>query len=572
MKYIPCILITFLLLSFPAYAQNMVRASLVSEKLSISAGENIKVGIVLDAADGWHTYYKNPGDAGLPTRLEWELPEGFSAGEIDWPPPEKFSENGLTTYGYSGKVMLPVTIKAPDDLILDSYTFTAHVKWLTCNQICIPEEQDVSIDLTVTPATGSAPSSELFNQQKIPQEIEQNNISPFTLLITISLALLGGLTLNVMPCVLPILSLKTLSLVKKSGHVRSHTTKYGIAYTLGVMLSFATIAALLIGLQKGGEAIGWGFQMQSPGFVGFLIYLLFLVGLNLSGVFFLPVILGGFGQNITQGNSLRGSFFTGILATLVATPCTAPFMASAVGAALTLPAWAAMLVFLALGFGLALPFLLISIFPGLLRFLPRPGAWMEKFKELLAFPIYASVVWLIWVLGMQVGIDGVALVLCGLLLIVFIIWLGRLNASCNIAFRAFFMLAGIFMLATILFSVGKTAKSEMDFIPYSARALSQLREEGKAVYVDATAAWCITCQLNKKVALDTKRTRQAFKDNNVTLMVADWTSQNPEITEFLHSFGHNGVPLNVFYPANGNSPIILPQILSEDTVIEAVSQ
>ncbi len=551
---------------YPAYAKNNVQATLISESSAIAEGKNIRLGVLLNAPDGWHTYHKNSGDAGLPTKLKWQLPNGFSAGEIDWPEPTKFAEGYLTTYGYTGETLLPVTITVPKKLHDKSYSFTVNAEWLACNEICIPESQTLNIELPVGDVSPS-PEASLFTQQKIPTP----DVTPLSLIITLALALLGGLILNVMPCVLPVLSLKTFALVKKSGHARAHTAKYGVAYTVGILASFAVIASVLIALQQGGEAIGWGFQMQSPTFIGFLIYLLFLVGLNLSGLFHLPVVLGGVGNNLNE-NTLRGSFLTGILATLVATPCTAPFMASAVGAALTLPAWAAMLVFLSLGFGLALPFLLISIFPSLLRFLPKQGAWMERFKELLAFPMYASVIWLIWVLGKQTGADGVALILCGLLLITFIIWLQRMNAQCNLLHRIFTIFATAVMLAAIIFVLGKNETQESQSTSFSRAALAELRAEGKAVYVDATAAWCITCQLNKKIALDTKRTQQAFKDNNVTLMVADWTSKNPEITEFLRKFGYNGVPLNVFYPAGGGEPTVLPQILSEETVINAISQ
>lgn len=565
--YILFAIIVSFLLSLPAHAENNVQASLVSEATSISAGQNIKISVLLNAPNDWHTYYKTPGDAGLPTQLKWVLPEGFSASEIDWPEPTKFDEEGLTVYGYTGETLLPTTITIPDKLNATSYSFTVEAKWLACKQICIPESQTLTIELPVN-ATASALNSQ-NKTENIPNQT--SDISPLTLLVTLAFALVGGLILNIMPCVLPILSLKTLALVKKSGKTRSHTAKYGIAYTLGILFSFAFIAGLLISLQQGGQAIGWGFQMQSPTFVGFLIYLLFLVGLNLSGAFYLPVILGGVGNNINE-NTVSGSFFTGVLASLVATPCTAPFMASAVGAALTLPAWAAMLVFLSLGLGLAMPFLLISIFPSLLRFLPKQGAWMEKFKEFLAFPMYCAVIWLLWVLGKQVGMDGVALVLCGLLLIMLIIWLQHAVKNCNIFYRIFTVFSVGIMLAAILFSLNKNEQEKTDYIPYSKATLSQLRSEGKAVYVDATAAWCITCQLNKRSSLDTARTKQAFKDHNVTLMVADWTNQNPEITDFLRGFGYNGVPLNVFYPANGSEPVILPQILSEQVVIETISK
>ena len=559
--------ILFCLFVFPAHAENNVKTSLVSESSAISAGEKIRLGIILDAGD-WHTYYKNPGDAGLPTKLKWQLPDGFLASEIDWPEPTKFAEGDLTTYGYSGKTLLPVTITVPSELTESSYSFTVEAQWLACNNICIPESETLTINLPVGPVAPSE-TSELF-AQKIAIA-PTNDFSLSALLITLCFALVGGLILNIMPCVLPILSLKAIALVKKSGHDRSHTAKYGVAYTLGILVSFAAIASLLIALQQGGAAIGWGFQMQSPTFVGFLIYLLFLVGLNLSGLFHMPVLFGGTANNINE-NTLRGSFFTGILATLVATPCTAPFMASAVGAALTLPPWAAMLVFLALGLGLALPFLIISIFPNLLRFLPKAGKWMERFKEFLAFPMYASVVWLLWVLGNQVGIDGVAFIICGLLLIIFMIWLHRAVGECKLSHRIFSIFATIVMLIAILFGLEKSGAKIIDSITYSPQTLAQLRSEGKAVYVDATAAWCITCQLNKHIALDTARTQKAFKDQNIVFMVADWTSKNPEITEFLRGFGYNGVPLNVFYPAGGGEPVILPQILSEDAVIEVISK
>jgi thiol:disulfide interchange protein DsbD len=571
------ITIILLLLPFSAHAENKnnVEATLISESSAIKPGEKIRFGVMLKAAEGWHTYYKTPGDAGLPTKLTWQLPQGFSASEIDWPEPTKFSEGPLTTYGYTGTVLLPVTITVPQNLSDSSYDFNVKAEWLTCNQICVPESQSLSINL---PVGEIAPSEHkaLFKEHK-PSGQDASNVALLAILVS---ALAGGLVLNIMPCVLPILSLKTLALVKKSGQVRAHTIRYGIAYTLGVLASFAALAALLIALQKSGEAIGWGFQMQSPAFVGFLIYLLFLIGLNLSGMFTLPVLLGGVGGELANKNSVSGSFFTGVLATMVATPCTAPFMASAVGVALALPPLSAMLVFLTLGFGLALPFLLISIFPGLLYFLPKPGAWMEKFKEFLAFPIYATVIWLLWVLGLQTGMDAVVMVLGGMLLIAFMVWLQQAVAPCKISHRIFTLFATLLMLMATLYSLEKNtvaaAKNNSiaseQSLPYSAQLLGQLRAEGKAVYVDATAAWCVTCQLNKHAALDTKRTRQAFADNNVTLLIADWTRRNPEITEFLGGFGYNGVPLNVFYPAGGGEPVILPQILSEETVINTIAK
>lgn len=582
------VLCSFFLYPTASFAENKVKTNLINEQAAITAGKPFRLGILLNAEEGWHTYYKNPGDAGLPTELKWELPQGFTAGEIEWPAPETFDEDGLTTYGYQGKTLLPVTITAPQQLNEASYKFIVTAQWLTCNKICIPESANLSIELPASSEETILGSeySDLFPKQQqslsgassIPALSE--NISAFQFIVTLSLALIGGIILNVMPCVLPVLSLKTLALVRKSGHVRSHTAKHGIAYTIGIVLSFAAISGILIALQKGGEAVGWGFQMQSPAFVGFLIYLLFLIGLSLSGAFHIPVLLGGVGNKITDENSVKSSFFTGVLATMVATPCTAPFMASAVGAALLLPPWAAILVFVTLGFGLALPFLLISVFPSLLRFLPKPGEWMEKLKEFLAFPMYASVIWLLWVLGIQTGIDGIILILSGLLLIIFTIWQQRANANCHILYRIFFIIAAVVMLSAILVALSQKEPDNKNYnigviedsIAYSPEKLSELIKENKAVYVDATAAWCISCQLNKKRVLNSEQIKQLFKDNDVVFMTADWTLRNQQVTEFLHEFGYDGVPLNVFYPKGGKPPVILPQILSKEIVIEAVTR
>ena len=546
------IVILFLLLLLPnfAHAENIVHAELIVEQTS----PELKLAVVLHHPDGWHTYYKNSGDAGLPTSLTWSLPKGFSASDINWPNPQTFKEGNLTTYGYTGEVKLPVVIKTPsslrggdiaDEAIQKNKNKDWIASWLVCKDVCVPETQE----LILNPAGGTNP----VDSKAVAQD----------LFFTLLLAILGGLILNLMPCVLPVLSLKALALVKKSGKEREHTAWHGIAYTLGILASFAALAAILLVLQKGGQAVGWGYQMQFPAFVGFLIYLLFAVGLSLSGAFHLPILLGGVGADLANEGSLRGSFFTGVMAALVATPCTAPFMASAVGAALTLPEFEAMLVFLSLGLGLALPFLLISIFPSCLRFLPKQGAWMERFKELLAFPIYASVIWLLWVLDLQAGAGAVAIILAGMLFLVFALWLKKWHFLALI-------LAGLVMIATLV----NIEKSEADNtqIPYSKQSLNELRAQGKAVFVDATAAWCITCQINKRVVLDNPNVRAAFAKNNVTLMVADWTKQNPEITEFLHEFHYNGVPLNVFYSENNaHPPIVLPQILHEDMILELIS-
>jgi thiol:disulfide interchange protein DsbD len=306
-----------------------------------------------------------------------------------------------------------------------------------------------------------------------------------------------------------------------------------------------------------------------------------MVGLSLSGVFHLPVLMGNVGGDLANESSTRGSFFTGVLATAVATPCTAPFMASAVGAALTMPAFQAMMVFEALGFGLALPFLLISLFPALRKFLPKPGAWMDTFKQLIAFPMYASVIWLMWVLTLQTGAGGMVVALCGMLLIVIVIWMKSLFADGSKAYTITALIIYALLLTASLSSLSNMevstaalpsghAEHGVEAVEYSKEKLDELIKAGKPVFVDATAAWCITCQVNARTSLHTSATMKIFKEKGVTLMIADWTKRNDSITDYLSSFGYKGVPLCVFYPASGKKPLVMPQILTETLVINTI--
>lgn len=661
--------------------QEHTKITLVTEHASIQPGQPLQAGILIEAHDGWHTYWENPGDAGLPTRLKWTLPEGFTAGPIDWPLPQKMTEGPLVTYSYVGTVLLPVTITPTGAQSGNSYPLQVKVDVLVCKDICVPEsatlqvvlpasseesspsphaslfekyraehphvisqpgqysvsgkqlhlhlqssalgndtiagatffireqnvanyaaEQSVShtndtFDITLEIA-GEAPQSSIsgmlalthndgstaaydvsFTQASgAPAATPLSTVSPDavstpSLIISLLLAVAGGIVLNLMPCVLPILSLKALAIAQKSASPQEHVVRNGVAYTLGILCTFAIFASLLLILRGAGSSIGWGFQMQSPIFVGFLIYLLFLTGVSLSGWFHLPVLLGSWGSQKDEA-SVQGSFMTGVLATAVATPCTAPFMASAVGAALILPAWQAMLIFEALGFGLALPFLLISIFPALRRFLPKPGAWMERFKQLLAFPMYASVIWLLWVLTLQTGAGGMVVMLTGLLALAFLIYLKSWFENGSTRYRLLAVVGAALLVAMTLpmlsTMTNSDAPSTMESIPYSKDKLAQLRSAGTPVFVDATAAWCITCQVNIRTALTTDRVKAAFSDHHVAFMVADWTKPSDAITEYLRSFGFSGVPLAVFYPANGE-PVVLPQILTEDIVINTIT-
>ncbi|MBX9726436.1 MAG: thioredoxin family protein, partial [Rickettsiales bacterium] len=353
-----------------------------------------------------------------------------------------------------------------------------------------------------------------------PQTSElKRNVVPPSLLLALALAFIGGIILNIMPCVLPILALKALSLSKKAEASRLSAAKQGISFTAGVIVSFLAIAGLMLTLKASGSAIGWGFQLQNPMFVGALALIMFLVAANLFGLFELPVLFGARATGVDESKA-SGSFLTGVLSVLVATPCSAPFMATAIGATLSMPTAQALLVFAMLGFGMAAPFLLISLWPAARRLLPKPGAWMHRFKQLLALPMLATALWLVFVLVQLLQ---------------------------PVSFKA---------------SDGHEA--------YSPVRLEQLRSEGKPVLVDATAAWCLSCKVNERVALKPAEMQQFFRDKNVTLMVADWTSYDATITAYLASFMRNGVPLYVYYPPHGE-PVVLPQILTPTIVREAIN-
>jgi thiol:disulfide interchange protein len=659
------LLCLLLLVSPAAFAASSVTnehstATLTASHDGVVTGGETEIGLVLQHQDGWHTYWENPGDAGIPTTMEFTLPDGVTAGPVQWPLPIRMMEGELAIYGYEGTILLPVTLKVAEGYGAETIPVKLKASWLICHNICIPESAE--LELTLPVKTSPSPSDEFARftgarsampealdaplayaikgdtiELKLPDGIstggdayffprEYNHIlyaaeqtvtegvltlprdpngeKPEALsgylvadghaydikatktgilstgkgtasgeanyIALLFFAMLGGLILNLMPCVLPVLSLKAIAIAKKSAHDRHVIVAQALAYTAGIIISFAVIALLLISLQQAGEQIGWGFQMQSPPFVGFLTVLLFLVGLNLAGMFELPVLFGS-ALSDTRQHNLRGSFLTGVLATAVATPCTAPFMATAVGATLTLPAVQSFFIFIMIGLGLALPFLLIAVFPWMITFLPRPGKWMETFKQLMAFPMFASVVWLVWVLTQQGGADALLIVLITLLVLTFLIWLQTRcrdrSPLCKIAI--------ILVMLSALFN-GLSALSKVNdamIMPeehrFSESRLSELRDKGTPVFVDATAAWCLTCQVNKKVAIDTAASRAAFDETGTQLLIADWTNRDPEITSFLKRFGYNGVPLYVYFPAGGE-PVVLPQVLSETKVIQTL--
>jgi thiol:disulfide interchange protein len=394
------------------------------------------------------------------------------------------------------------------------------------------------------------------------------------------LALLGGIALNLMPCVFPVLFLKAFNIVQRSAESPKQVRLGAIAFTAGVLVSFAVVAGLLLLLRGVGQQIGWGFQLQSPGFVLLLAYLMFAVGLSLSGVFVFGASFMGMGQKFTTHAGYWGEFFTGVFATVVATPCTAPFMATAVGVALTQPAVIAIAIFQLLGLGLALPYVILSLLPAVQQRLPKPGAWMETCSQLLAFPMYATTAWLVWVLTLQTGSSGLAVASTGLILIAFAAWLHqktRLVAQQGQRLGTIAAIALVSLALTLTQLPSPTAvpqttpTSGLPWQPYSPTTLATLRQSGKPVFVNFTAAWCITCQVNEQVAFNQPETIAAFQLKGVTPLKADWTNRNATITQALESFGRSGVPLYVLYPTSSTAdPIILPQLLSPGDIQNAI--
>ncbi len=411
-------------------------------------------------------------------------------------------------------------------------------------------------------------------QNMAPTATEQSpTASSSSLIVILLLALAGGLLLNLMPCVLPILSLKALALAKKGGGSNAEAKRQGIAYTAGVVGGFILIALVLLSLKSAGEAAGWGFQLQSPGFVVGLMLLMLLVSMNLLSWFELPVLLGSAASRIS-GATQSGSFCTGLLAVALATPCTAPFMATALGATLTLSATASLLVFAALGLGMALPFLVVSFWPAARKLLPKPGGWMKGFKQFLSVLVFLTAIWLVSVLTKLVDKQAAAFAIHGAIAIILLVRLHVARHSRNGRFFLFAILAVAFWTIAVQPSPRVPDKAQaMGAIVtelFNTERIDALRKEGTPVFVDATAAWCITCKINERVALRSDKVQAYFAEHGVVLMIADWTSGDDAITNYLASFGRNGVPLYVYYPPNGE-PRVLPQLLTPSTVLDALA-
>jgi thiol:disulfide interchange protein len=409
----------------------------------------------------------------------------------------------------------------------------------------------------------------------VPASARQPASAELGLLTIFSFAFLGGLILNLMPCVFPILAIKAIGIAKLWGQEHGTVRAHAASYTLGALVAFAALGALLLILRAAGSAAGWGFQFQSPPFVAAMACLFLVLGLNLSGVFDVSAFTYVGGTLATRGGHL-GSFFSGLLAVLVATPCTAPFMGTAVAMTLTLSSAATLLVFMTMGLGLAAPYVLLTLLPGLARALPRPGAWMEVLKQGLAFPMYAAAAWLLWVISQQTGPDGVLATTAGMVLLGFAVWaLGtaqtRFGAG-RIAGRIA-ALAGSMAAVVVLYDMPAVPRSVLaaqtsdQEEPYSTARLAALRAEGRPVFVNMTAAWCITCLLNERVALSSDAVKKAFAERHVAYLKGDWTRADPTITQFLRAHDRDGVPLYILYAPKTAEPIVLPQILTAGKVL-----
>jgi len=521
-------------------------------------------------------------------------PVGPTAGKTAAPADLRFfADDNLVAYelpqtitpdGAGGYVLtLSISPDAPKDATKLAGVLTNEKGWLADGslrglRIDLPFAAAPTVSAAAPAASGSQPSA-LSSTSSVPAPA-----APVSLISTLFLALVGGLILNLMPCVFPVLGIKILGFVNQAGQDKKKVILHGLVFALGVLLSFWSLAAVLAVLRAGGDQLGWGFQLQSPLFVYGLAAVMLIFAMNMSGVFEFGLSATGVGSDLQSKSGFAGSFFTGVLATVVATPCSAPFLAPALGAALTLSTIESFAVFTAIAVGLAGPYLLLSIFPAAVKILPRPGAWMETFKQFMAFPLYATVAYLAWVLAGQTTENGSLMALFGLVLIALGVWFyGRYNQPGTKPGKVRFgTVTGALVLALGVWTgwpentEAKTAAAQAAGAPevvwekWSPAAVEKLRAEGRMIYVDFTARWCATCQTNKKIVFASDEVLRQFAAKKIVTLRADWTNKDPAITAELAKYQRSAVPFNVLWQPGKTEPLLLPELLTPGIVLDAI--
>ena len=631
--------------------QEHAAATLKSAVKEIVPGKPFKMILLLTMQPGWHTYYKEPGDAGMPTKINWLLPDQFRASEIVWPEPEKFNDAGIITYGYENQAELTTTIYPPANLSESkNVTIKADVKWLVCKDLCVPGQASLTITLPVAVSksmikgqipisTDTTSDTQLISTTNKEADKDSTtskknfnkldnlaytankavHAAPVTAFVSILdrnlhtgglsttssglpmyllLAFVGGFILNFMPCVLPVISIKLVSFIEEANSDPKHVFAQGMTFALGILSSFMLLAAFVIVLKSLGHDVGWGFQFQHPGFLVAMASLVLAFSLSLFGLFHIHAPLPQTGLTELAGEEgFVGTFFKGVLATVLSTPCTAPFLGTALGFAFTQNAGIILLIFFTVGLGLASPYIVLTANPKLMPHLPKPGAWMETLKEFMGFLLLATVLWLVWVLGQQVGANAMLFTLCFLLNVSFACWMiGRLVDLTTPATKKYCIWALAFSFVAISYyyliastpGIGKPIKtnpqqvissqenrdgSKLDWQPFSVELLDNYLSLHKTVFLDFTADWCLNCKANEKAVLDSKPVIEKLKSLNAVTIKADWTKQNPTITKLLKKFGRSGVPLYVIFPADKpDNPIVLPEIITPSIVLHKLDQ
>lgn len=556
-------------------------AELLSEQSTAAPGGSFRVAVKIALEPGWHIYAQSlpEGVTGRPTKVTWKLPEGWTLKEMAWPAPTEFkSTDGKSVPGYADTVLLPALVTAPSTLAPGGMVnLSASVDMLVCKDVCLPANAlPVSVSLAtgtasvIDPATVAAfQSIAAADGSAVSSPAPEHGIA--TLLL---FAFVGGLILNVMPCVFPVLGIKILGVVNQAGGDKRQILLHGLTYTAGVLVSFWALAGLLLAIRAAGGNVGWGYQLQSPGFVFVLTMFLFAFGLNMAGLFEVGSSAVGVGTQLTHKSGFGGSFFSGLLATVVATPCAAPFLAPALAFALTLSAIPALLFFSVIALGLASPYLVLSLFPKLVGMLPRPGAWMETFKQAMSFLMFGTVAFLLWTLAGMVDEYGLLKVLFGMVLVSIACWIyGRwsLPHKPKATRVKAVLFAALFLIGGTTLAWPQSGKHGLQWAAWSPETVAQLREEKKPVYIDFTARWCPTCQTNKFVYGD-QSLQDEFKQRGVVTLKADWTNYDERITAALKALDRAAVPVNVLYVPGQEDPVILPNLLTVDNVKAALAE